>query len=125
MRQQPPCQSGQPVTVTVLGDGGGERRGEVTTLTGAALWLLLDEALPQGAPVKVQCDDALLLGEVFQCQAAAGRHAVGLILEHSLLHTAELARLAERLLENVSGAPGEHLRVWRKDASRLSPPATP
>jgi hypothetical protein len=77
-----------------------------------------------GTAVKAECNDTLLLGEVCHCQPANGQYAVGLKLEHSLLDTAELARLAERLLEEGLGAVPKQRRPGR-DRRRLNPPATP
>jgi hypothetical protein len=66
--------------------------------------LLLDRAIPQGAVLKVEWGDTLVLGEVCQCGPAGEQFLVGLKLEHSLLDTEQLARLARMLLEQTPKA---------------------
>jgi hypothetical protein len=62
--------------------------------------LLLDRAVPVGTPIGVQSDAKLVLGEVCYCNGLpeGNKFAVGLELEHALANTADLARLAHRLL---------------------------
>lgn len=91
-------------------------------MAGAALHLLVDAPLEVGAAVKAECNDTLMLGEVCHCRPDAGHYAVGVKLEHALLHTTELARLAARLLE---GMPPDAAPAQRRDASELNPPAKP
>ena len=108
--------------MTTLGKAGAELPGEVVSLSGSALHLLVDAPVEVGAAVKAECRDTLMLGEVCRCQPSNGQYAVDLKLEHSLLHTAELATLARQLLE---GAPSGAPRVGRRRDSRISRPARP
>jgi len=100
--------------MTALGEPGAELPAEVVSLTGAALQVLVDTPMEVGTPVKAECNDTLMLGEVCHCQPLNGQYAVGLKLEHSLLHTAELARLAERLLDESRAAGLGQRRAGRR-----------
>ncbi len=105
-----------------MGKAGAELPGEVVSLSGTALHLLVDAPMEIGAAVKAECNDALMLGEVCRCQPSNGHYTVDLRLEHSLLHTAELAKLARRLREED---PREAPQAGRRRASRISRPARP
>jgi hypothetical protein len=103
--QQVKCETGQPARVTLLGASEVDCLGQVASVSGASMRLLLDRAVPHGAAVRVEWDDTLVLGEVCDCGAAGAQFSVGLNLEHSLLHTEQLARLARTLLEQTPKAP--------------------
>lgn len=98
------CETGQPVRVTLLGASELDCLGQVASLSGASMRLLLDRDVPQGAAVSVEWGDTLVLGEVCHCAPAGEQFSVGLTLEHSLLHTEQLARLARTLLEQTPQA---------------------
>jgi len=96
--------------------------GEVAGFAGAAMQLWVDGRLDPGTAIKVEWEDTLVLGEVFSCQPSNGRCAVGVRLEHSVLHTADLARLASALTDPVFGTPllgarAEGVRVLRDPSS--------
>jgi len=90
----------------------------------AALHVLLDTPMEVGTAVKAECNDTLMLAEVCHCLPANGHYAVGLKLEHSLLHTAQLGRLAQRLLEEIRGTDPGRSRAGRR-RRRFNPPARP
>ncbi len=124
LHQQPECETGQPAKVTILGEREKEVSGQLDGPAGLSLRLILDSAVALGAAVKVEWGDTLLLGEVVRCQPASGRYSVLLHLEHSLLHTADLARLAAKLLEQAAGVPAEQRAASDHPASRLNQPRT-
>jgi hypothetical protein len=67
--------------------------------------LLVDRALPPGSLVKVEAEDALLLGEVCYSLASNPGFEVGVQLQHSLIGLRELAKhKASVLLENEVAA---------------------
>lgn len=124
LREQPHYDTAQPVAVTVLGDAPAAHSGEVAGFCGTAMRLMLEVPVPQGAAVKVEWEDTLLLGEVSDCQPDGSQYAINLKLEHSLVHTAELARLAARILEeDGQRLPRRRARGPRRAASRINPPA--
>ncbi len=93
----------QPVRLTLLGDAENVIEGRIVNVSVNGVRLVTDRALRPGLPVKLEWGQTLLLGEVCYCQWQNGHFAIGLELEHALYDTAELARLANRLL----GRPAE------------------
>src|SRR5215470_11438902 len=87
------------IQLTVL--GGRERRfeGRIKAYSAYGLRLLSPEAVALGAPMKLEWSNTLLLGEVCYCESCEGQFEIGLSLEHALFNTLELARLAQRLLD--------------------------
>lgn len=88
----------QTVRVTALGDQSESFPAQVANLSGTGLRLLVPRLVPAGAALQVEWNEMLLLGEVCYCQPVDGGFAIGVELEHALLHTGELARLARKLL---------------------------
>jgi hypothetical protein len=80
----------------------------IVNMSGTGMRILLERPLPQGALVKVDWEDTLLLGEVCYCEAVETGYAAGLELEHALLQTGELARLSRRLLCQEELAPARN-----------------
>ena len=94
-RQEPRLKIDRRVTVkvTVLGSEGLELPGELVNLSGKGAALLLDRALPLDAAVRIDIDDAVLLGEVRWCRGEGAVFTVGLSVEHWLPNLKELARM--------------------------------
>ena len=125
MGEQAGIRTGQPVRATVLGEPEVELYGQIVESSGKRLRLLLDRSIPQGAAVKVGFEQTLLLGEVCGCQPAGHEFEVALSLEHALVHTDELARLAQKLLEEVPTVrPAQGVRV-KKPSAPFNKSATP
>ena len=98
LRSQLRLETDKPVHVTVLGECETKLLGRITNYSTYGLGLLVEKRLPIGAAVKVEWSHTLLLGEVSHCRPEGDGFAIGLELEHALYNTAELARLAKRLL---------------------------
>jgi hypothetical protein len=125
MGEQAGIETGQPVRVTVLDEPEIEILGQIVESSGKRLRLVVDRSIRQGAAVKVGFEQTLLLGEVCGCQPAGREFEVALDLEHSLLHTDELARLARKLLAGApSMAPAQVVRKNRP-APPFNKSATP
>lgn len=87
------------VTITVLGILGEPKAvGTVLDMSGSGLRLRLPLPIPCGAPVKVEADDMLMLGEVVRCEPLGQSYSIGLSLSHSLAALSELERLNRALL---------------------------
>ena len=54
--------------------------------------------IPCGAPVKLETDDMLMLGEVVRCEPLGQSYSIALSLSHSLAALSELERLNRALL---------------------------
>jgi hypothetical protein len=126
MGEQAGIRSGQPVRATVLAEPEVELFGQIVESSGKRLRLLLDRSIPQGAAVKVVgFEQTLLLGEVCGCQPAGHEFEIALVLEHTLVHTDELALLAQKLLEEgPTVTPAQGVRV-KKPSAPVKKSATP
>jgi hypothetical protein len=102
LRSQLRLEADEPVHVTVLGECETKLLGRITNYSAHGMGLVIYSPVSIGAAVKVEWSNTLLLGEVCYCQPAGEGYAIGLQLEHALYNTAELARLAKRLLDEVS-----------------------
>jgi hypothetical protein len=67
-------------------------------MSGSGLRIKLALPIPCGAPVKLETEDMLMLGEVVRCEALGQSYSVGLSLSHSLVALSELERLNRALL---------------------------
>lgn len=87
------------MTITVLGILGEPKAvGTVVDMSGSGLRLKLPLPIPCGAPVKLETDDMLMLGEVVRCEQQGQSYSIGLSLSHSLAALSELERLNRALL---------------------------
>ncbi len=108
-RRQPRLDAAGPARVTLLGEARKQVGGRVINTSRQGIRLILEERVSPGALLAVEWADTEAMGEVCYCEETEGGFAVGVRLEHVLLHTAELARLAARLLgeseaERVTGS---------------------
>jgi hypothetical protein len=106
LRSQLRLEADEPVHVTVLGECEAQLLGRITNYAANGMGLEIDAPVAIGAAVKVEWSNTILLGEVCYCRPAGEGFAIGLRLEHALYNTAELARLAKRLLDE---APQEEM----------------
>lgn len=125
LRREPRFETTQPVRLTVLGERQTELYGNVVNLSGTGMRLIVNGAIRQGAAVKLELE-RLLLGEVCYCEPMGGDYAVGLNLEHSLVHTQELAHLAAKLLGQTPQPPRTaQVRKKPRIIPRANRPVTP
>lgn len=103
-RAEPRLATNQEVRFTVLGPRPSESVARIVNASGAGVRLELDRAVKPGTPVKIEYDDTLLLGETCYCQRSGEAFAVGVQMDQALLHTEELARLSQRLLDEEEGS---------------------
>jgi hypothetical protein len=96
LRSQLRLEAGEPVHVTVLGEGEAQVLGRITNYSANGMCIVIDAKISIGAAVKVEWTDTLLLGEVCYCRPAGEGFAIGLRLEHALYNASELARLPRR-----------------------------
>jgi hypothetical protein len=71
--------------------------GSILDMSKHGLSLRLPAAVPTGTPIKVELEDALVLGEVSYCRSQNGEFRVGLVVKHRLAGLAELYRLNHAL----------------------------
>ncbi len=97
-RKQPRFNVADPAHVTLLGERKKRVAGCVLNVSGHGLKLMLAEPAPAGTALMVEWADAQLLGEVCYSIETQEGYAIGVKIEHALMNTAELERLARRLL---------------------------
>ncbi|MCC6538838.1 MAG: PilZ domain-containing protein [Bryobacterales bacterium] len=109
-RVEPRYSSSTPATALMrpLDDGSGtaprpEQTVEVVNLSGSGLRLRSPQAQAAGTLVRVDCQDVMLLGEVCYCEPDGSQFAMGVRLEHSLVHTESLERLRQRFADEEAG----------------------
>jgi hypothetical protein len=97
-RREARLEAAGPARVTLLGEPRRQVGGRILNVSGQGVRLMLDEPVAPGAPLTIEWEDTEAMGEVCYCEAGEGGFTAGVRLEHVLLHTSELARLALRLL---------------------------
>jgi PilZ domain len=107
-RGEPRIDSEQTVRVITLGEQSEELPARIANLSGTGLRLLIDRHFPAGATLRIEWDQILLFGEVRYCQSVDGGYTIGVELEHALLHTHDLSRLARKLLGDADSSWNGH-----------------
>ena len=83
-RSEPRLKTWQPVTLTVLGAGGGYRiEACVQDMSGSGLQVRAPSPVPRGTPVKIDSRNALMLGEVCRCEPEDDAYRVGIHLSQT------------------------------------------
>ena len=95
------------VAVTRLGPGiHSPFPGWIQNFSRRGMGLRIGQPVALSTPLKVEWGRMMVLGEVSHCSALECGYLVGLELAHTIFDTEELARLANRLLEEESAAGG-------------------
>jgi hypothetical protein len=100
-RQRPRYETDQQVSVTVLGQPEQKLAGWIVNKSGSGMRLEVPRPLAAGTLVKIEWEDTLLLGEAVYSEPYGDGYAAGVKLEHVLVGTESLARLAQRLLDEA------------------------
>lgn len=96
-RQEPRVETDQEVNITLVGEHPATYVGRVINFSGRGMRLVLAQPLPRKAPIRVDWNDSLLLGEVCYNAQQGDHYAVGLTLDQALLGVAELSQLARAI----------------------------
>lgn len=91
-RAEPRLPVDQSIKVTFLGPPGRQVDGVITDLSGLGMRVVLTQAAPLDAAIRIDLDDTLLLGEVCYCAPLDGGFAVGIRFCHSLAGLDQLAK---------------------------------
>ena len=86
------------VLVTPLGGNGQRMKGRTADLSGRGMRILVPAGIAVSHPVRIDLDDAMLLGEVCYCQPYDRGFMIGVELDQALNGMAQLARLRRALL---------------------------
>ena len=91
-RREPRFEADQAVNVTILGDQCTRMTAHVRNACGRGLGLSIPCRLQPGEAVKIEIDDAIVLGEAIYCREEDGGFFVGVELDQVLVGLTELAR---------------------------------
>jgi hypothetical protein len=91
-RREPRFQADQPVVVTVLADPPIRMDAWVKNASGRGLGLVTPDPVSPGAAIRIQLDDAIVLGEAIYCRSDVDGHFIGVELDQVLVGLTELGR---------------------------------
>jgi len=91
-RREPRFQADQSVVVTILTDPQIRLDARVKNASGRGLGLVTAVAVPSGAPLRIEFEDSIVLGESIYCRADRDGHFIGVELDQVLVGLTELAR---------------------------------
>jgi len=97
----------QTVSVTALGRNRQQMQGKTADLSGRGIRILVPATLLVGDPVRIDLEDALLLGDVCYCQPHDSGFMIGVEIDQALSGLAELARLNQALLQDGDTRKGD------------------
>ena len=95
--------SDQAVRVTVLGKIRNQTQGRAIDISGSGIRIVVPCSFVPGDAVRIDTEDAMLLGDVCYCSAREGDFVIGVALDQALNGLADLARLNEALLLESGG----------------------
>ncbi len=87
------------VTVTVLNQEPAPLTGCVRDRSHRLMEVWLNQSVPVGAPLKLEAESTLYLGEVAACRPEGTGYATLLEMDQAIRCTNELGMLAQRLME--------------------------
>jgi hypothetical protein len=91
-RREPRFETDQPVVLTILTEPQTRMEARVRNASGRGLGLMSSGPVPPGAPLRIEIDDAIVLGEAIYCREDTGGHFLGVELDQVLVGLTELAR---------------------------------
>jgi hypothetical protein len=91
-RREPRFQADQQVRVTVYGPPDLHLTAIVKNVSGRGMGIEVDGPIATGTALKIDLDDAILLGEVIYARDQGTSFYLGVELEHALYGLAELAK---------------------------------
>ena len=92
----------QAVCVTALRRNIPPLRGRTVDMSGRGIRILLSVPISQGDTVKIELDDALLLGEVCYCLPQNGDVMIGVEIDQALRGLTSLQRLHKALFNEAT-----------------------
>lgn len=95
-------QADQAVAITLFGEPDIYISAHIRNISRKGIGLELEGPVAPGTALKVQLQDALLLGEVIYCRKDAASYYVGVELEHSLCGLAELSRMVNAFNDAIA-----------------------
>jgi hypothetical protein len=94
----------QAVSLTVLGDAEMHVAAIIKNISGHGLGLVTSEPVPSGAPVKIEFEDSIYLGEAIYCKPMEDGFFLGIKITEVLSGLAALSRIAEEFTAQLEPA---------------------
>ena len=91
-RREPRFIADQPVMVTVLTEPRVRMDGRVRNASGRGLGVVTATRIDPGAALRIDIEDAFVLGEAIYCRADRDGHFIGIELDQILVGLTELGR---------------------------------
>lgn len=88
----------QKVSLMVMGESRRELEGTAIELSGCGMRIRIAEPAQAGDPVRIELQDALLLGEICYCRPDGNAFLIGLEIHEALSGLKDLAKLNRALL---------------------------
>jgi hypothetical protein len=111
-RREPRFESDQAVVVTILSEQPTRVAARVRNASGRGMGLVLPDRVESGAAIRIEIEDAVVLGEAIYCRKDGEGYFIGVELDQVLVGLTELGRRLSAFDPEVQMAPLE------------SPPAT-
>ena len=106
-RREVRIQANQSVAITLFGESDVEVSALIRNISGKGIGLELQGPVRPGTLIKVDLQDALLLGEVIYCRKDESSYYVGVELEHSLCGLGELSRMVNAFHDAMASHQGD------------------
>ena len=114
-RRHARMQADQFVPITLFGEPDITLPARIRNISGKGIGLELAEPVAPGTTLKIELEDALLLGEVIFCREDETAYYLGIELEQSLCGLGELSRMVlafnEALAPEASGPQHGHTAI--------------
>lgn len=94
-----------PVRITLLSSPPERFDGVLVNVSGRGARLRVPRRIECDAALRIDLDNAMLLGEVCYCATDGDGYGIGVQLEHSLLNLSEVLRQRAQLLGELEPAP--------------------
>ena len=91
-RREPRFEADQAVVLTVLSDPPTRIEARVKNASGRGLGLVAGAPVDPGAAVRIELEDAVVLGEAIYCRRESDGHFIGVELDQVLVGLTELGR---------------------------------
>jgi len=91
-RREPRFEADQAVHVIILTESRERLPARVRNASGRGLGLIMSRPVPSGAPLRIELDDAMVLGEAIYCRDEPDGFFVGIELDQMLVGLTELNR---------------------------------
>ena len=104
-RREPRFAAEQCVTIVTLGERQFRQTAVIRNASGTGLGLFVKTAIASGTVLRIELEDAIVLGEVMYCRPAENGHFAGVQLEQVLRGLGELHRCLREFREEAEEDP--------------------